>query len=81
MSECIFEEIDQFVSPAEYERFLSWAVHQQSAGHIEELPSDEAQGGFTGTKRYKCVATEEIWVLHVPDPGYFPGALKRENES
>ncbi|SDR36417.1 hypothetical protein [Pseudovibrio sp. Tun.PSC04-5.I4] len=81
MSKCIFDEIDQFASPAEYERFPSWALHQENAGHIEELLSDEAQGGFAGTKRYKCVATEEIWALHAPDPGYFPGALKRENES
>lgn len=81
MPECIFEEIDRFSSPAEYGRFLRWVEQQTNAGRIEELSSNEAQEFFTGITRYKCVATEEIWQLHAPDPGYFPGALTKEEQS
>lgn len=74
MTTCNWEEIDSFRSMGEYRRFLRWIEAQVADGTCEELKQQEASGSEWTDRWFKCIATNEVWKLSCPDPGYFPGS-------
>jgi len=65
-------EIQGFVSPGEYERFVEYLQEQVSSGKAEEVPADPSYGPgeLFGGRWYRSLATGEVWRLVPPDPPF-----------
>lgn len=65
-------EIDGFVSPGEFDRFVGYLREQVASGMAEEVPVDPCYGPgeIYGGRWYRSLATGEVWRLVPPDPPF-----------
>lgn len=75
MNECVWEVIESFSSPKEYERFSAWIGGQIEAGVLQPI---SVQGSYAGMgfeeKWFRCIVSGRTWRLVSPqDPfhGYW----------
>jgi len=64
-----WEEIDEFTSLGEYDRFVKYIQGQVASGHAEEVEVDEnyGRGEIYCGRWFKDVGTGEVWRLVPPD--------------
>lgn len=65
-------EIDGFVSPGEFDRFVAYLAAQVAAGVAEEIRADPSYGPgeIFGGSWYRNLETGETWRLVPPDPPF-----------
>ena len=68
----VWEEIQGFQTPGEYQRFVEYIEAQARAGTARELPADPAyrRGEVYGGRWFQDVESGEIWRLIPPDPPF-----------
>lgn len=74
MCNCYWEEIHSFRSPNEYRNFVQWIEAQVRGGECEEISEKGNISNPSNDRRFRCVASNEIWKLSCPDPAYFCGS-------
>ena len=72
MSDCGWEKIDAFNSPAEFRRFVRWIESQRDQGICTEIPSVDKDD--YADRLFVCNETKDVWILRQPDAGYFAGS-------
>ena len=73
MSDCGWEKIESFSSPSEFKRFARWIESQRDRGLCEELLVEGSHHEWADRK-FRCKSSSEVWVLRLPDAGYFAGS-------
>lgn len=68
-----------FQSPNEFRRFVVWLEEQCKMGLCLEIENKECVAWRT-KRKFVCNASNEVWILHPPDPGYFSGSWGPDNE-
>jgi hypothetical protein len=68
----VWEEIDAFASPGEYERFVEYIEGHVSSGIAKELPADPeyGKGMLYGGRWFQDVESGAVWRLIAPDPPF-----------
>jgi len=63
------EEIDEFKTLGEYEKFMLYLKRQVQKKNLEEVETDEnyEKGLIYGGKWYRCIGCKKIWRLIPPD--------------
>ena len=69
MTKTVWEEIDSFVLPSEFERFVQYIEGQVKAGYAKEIDPyrDYAPGELYGSRWFEDVDSGEVWRLVPPD--------------
>lgn len=71
---CKWEEIDDFRSLSEFNRFVGWIEERVYAGDATEVPVENRYAGEMISERwFVCADCQSKWRLVYPDPGYFSG--------
>jgi len=68
---CTWEEIDDFQSYSEFERFVAWIESQVSEKTAVEVPVKDLYAGFP-ERWFQCSTSKSVWRLVYPD-GPFHG--------
>jgi hypothetical protein len=72
MNACPWENVSDFQSYSEFERFVAWMNEQLSSSAAEELPVREPYVGATAfhERWFRHVASGTVWRLVWPDPPF-----------
>ena len=68
----VWEEIQGFQTPGEYQRFVEYITGQTAAGLARELTVDPryGRGEVYGGRWFQDIESGEIWRLVPPDPPF-----------
>lgn len=68
-----WQQINGFVSPEEFDRFVEFISMLVASGQAEEVPADDSygRGEIYGGKWYRRAGTGEIWRLVPPDAPFY----------
>ncbi len=74
MKDYCWESINSFSSAAEFKRFLKWIEEQVEAKVCEEVEMNLKVSMPPQERVFRCLSSNEVWVLSFPDPGYSRGS-------
>lgn len=57
-----WEEIEEFSSPGEYDKFVNWIEGHIASGKVKEVPVEKRYGGFK-ERWFRCPTCGTIWRL------------------
>jgi hypothetical protein len=65
---CNWEEISNFTSLGEYNRFVKWIFDKKRLGILEEIPiSNNYKWSKVGKVWFQCKECKKKWMLSMPD--------------
>jgi hypothetical protein len=74
MSNCNWEKIEAFRSMSEFNRFVVWIERQLEKRECVEIIDDVDSAMPLQSRKFRCLSSDQIWLLSFPDPGYFKGS-------